>query len=229
MPTCSATGSSTSRTPAWSGRRTCELTGTAASGWCPGGHPAPARRLFGLLGPETSRTSQGPLPGLARLRVAHRPRGQRAAARAVRAHPRLKPAQIADLLEDASKEEETEILGLVHADPELEADVFEELDQDLATRLLGARTDEEIADVLARMRADDAADAIAELPAAAAPAGPRPAAARPAHQGADAAGFNATSAGGLMGMDFLAVPARATVADALAAGPRVASRSSPRR
>jgi hypothetical protein len=51
---------------------------------------------------------------------------------------RLKPAQIADLLEDASKDEETEILGHVHADPELEADVFEELDEDLATRLLGA-------------------------------------------------------------------------------------------
>ena len=42
----------------------------------------------------------------------------------------------------------------MHADPELEADVFEELDEDLATRLLGARTDREIAGVLARMRAD---------------------------------------------------------------------------
>ena len=77
---------------------------------------------------------------------------------------RLKPAQIADLLEEASKDEETEILGRVHADPELEADVFEELDEDLATRLLGARTDPEIAAVLSRMRADDAADAVAELP-----------------------------------------------------------------
>ena len=77
---------------------------------------------------------------------------------------RLKPAQIADLIENASKEEETEILGQVHADPELEADVFEELDEDLAIRLLGARTDAEIAEVLTRMRADDAADAIAELP-----------------------------------------------------------------
>src|SRR5215469_10720680 len=76
---------------------------------------------------------------------------------------RLKPAQIADLLEEASKAEETEILGQVHADPELEADVFEELDEDLATRLLGARTDAEIAGVLARMRADDAADAVADL------------------------------------------------------------------
>ena len=79
---------------------------------------------------------------------------------------RLKPAQIADLLEEASKEEESEILGHVHADPELEADVFEELEEDLATRLLGARTNAEIAEVLSRMRADDAADAVAELPQA---------------------------------------------------------------
>jgi len=129
---------------------------------------------------------------------------------------RLKPAQIADLLEDASKEEETEILGQVHDDPELEADVFEELDEDLATRLLGARTDEEIAAVLARMRADDAADAIAELPQR-----------RrqpvldllPPSQRAKVLtlmGFNPTSAGGLMGVDFIALPSMTQVREALA-------------
>jgi Mg/Co/Ni transporter MgtE len=129
---------------------------------------------------------------------------------------RLKPAQIADLLESASKEEETEILGRVRADPELEADVFEELDEDLATRLLGARTDEEIAGVLARMRADDAADAIAELPQRRRrpvldllPPAPRA-------KVLTLMGFNSTSAGGLMGVDFIALPARATVAEALA-------------
>ena len=129
---------------------------------------------------------------------------------------RLKPAQIADLLEKASKEEETEILGQVHADPELEADVFEELDEDLATRLLGARTDEEIAAVLARMRADDAADAIAELPQRRRqpvldllPPGQRT-------KVLTLMGFNPTSAGGLMAMDFVAVPRKASVADALA-------------
>ena len=129
---------------------------------------------------------------------------------------RLKPAQIADLLESASKEEETEILGRVHADPELEADVFEELDEDLATRLLGARTDEEIAAVLARMRADDAADAIAELPQRRRqpvldllPPGQRT-------KVLTLMGFNPTSAGGLMSMDFVAVPRKASVADALA-------------
>jgi sporulation protein YlmC with PRC-barrel domain len=130
---------------------------------------------------------------------------------------RLKPAQIADLLEEASKEEETEILGHVHADPELEADVFEELDDDLAIRLLGARTDTEIAAVLSRMQADDAADAIAELPQRRRqsvidllPPGQRT-------KVLTLMGFNPASAGGLMGVDFLAVPCDAAVRDALAA------------
>jgi len=129
---------------------------------------------------------------------------------------RFKPAQIADMLENASKEEETEILGRVHADPELEADVFEELDEDLAARLLGARTDADIAEVLARMRADDAADAIAELPQRRRqpvldllPAGQRAKVLK-------LLGFNSTSAGGLMGVDFITMPSMATVAEALA-------------
>jgi CBS domain-containing protein len=130
---------------------------------------------------------------------------------------RLKPAQIADLLEEASKAEETEILGQVHADPELEADVFEELDEDLATRLLGARTDAEIAEVLSRMRADDAADAISELPQRRRqpvldlmPVGQRT-------KVLTLMGYNPTSAGGLMGMDFLTVPQDVAVLQALAA------------
>jgi sporulation protein YlmC with PRC-barrel domain len=129
---------------------------------------------------------------------------------------RLKPAQIADLLESASKEEETEILGRVHADPELEADVFEELDEDLATRLLGARTDEQIAGVLARMRADDAADVVAELPQRRR----RPVLdLLPPVQRAKVLtlmSYNSTSAGGLMAVDYVAVPSMVTVGDALA-------------
>ncbi|HUC27411.1 MAG TPA: CBS domain-containing protein [Streptosporangiaceae bacterium] len=130
---------------------------------------------------------------------------------------RLKPAQIADLLEEASRAEESEILGQVHADPELEADVFEELDDDLATRLLGARTDAEIAEVLGRMRADDAADAVAELPQA---RRQRVLDLLPPGQRAKVLtlmGFNPASAGGLMGVDFLAVPEHASVREALAA------------
>jgi CBS domain-containing protein/sporulation protein YlmC with PRC-barrel domain len=173
------------------------------------------RRLFGLLAPENqddARAFRGwhDFEWLIGHEGSALHRGPFARIR------RLKPAQIADLLENASKEEETEILGRVHADPELEADVFEELDEDLATRLLGARTDEEIAAVLARMRTDDAADAIAELPQR-----------RrqpvldllPAPQRANVLTlmrFNSTSAGGLMGMDFIAMPTMATVSDALA-------------
>jgi len=130
---------------------------------------------------------------------------------------RLKPAQIADLLEGASQAEETDILGQVHADPELEADVFEELDEDLATRLLGARTDEEIAQVLTRMQADDAADAIAELPQQRR----QPVLERlPPGQQAKVMtllGYNPASAGGLMTTDFVTVSGGATVAEALAA------------
>ena len=129
----------------------------------------------------------------------------------------LRPAQIADLLEDASKDEETEILRQVHADPELEADVFEELDDERATRLLGARSDQEIAEVLSRMRADDAADAIAELPQRRRepvldllPAGQRT-------RVLTLMGFNPTSAGGLMDVDYIALPADMPADEVLAA------------
>jgi CBS domain-containing protein/sporulation protein YlmC with PRC-barrel domain len=173
------------------------------------------RRLFGLLAPEAPHATSvfrdwHDFEWLIGHAGSARLRGPFARIR------RLKPAQIADLLEEASKEEETEILGRVHADPELEADVFEELDEDLATRLLGARTDEEIAGVLARMRADDAADAIAELPQQRRqpildllPPGQRT-------KVLTLMGFNATSAGGLMGVDFVALPGMSSVGDALA-------------
>ena len=130
---------------------------------------------------------------------------------------RLKPPQIADLLEDASREEQTELLAHVHADPELEADVFEELDDDRQSRLLRDRPDPEIAEVLARMRADDAADAIADLPQERRkpvlellPAGQRT-------KVTALLGYNPTSAGGLMSLDFLALHRGKTAADALEA------------
>ena len=98
---------------------------------------------------------------------------------------RLKPAQIADLLEDASKDEETEILGQVHADPELEADVFEELDEDAGQPAAGRaerRGDRRGAgpDAGRRRRGRDRRAA-----AAAAAARARPAARPTADQGAD--------------------------------------------
>jgi len=172
------------------------------------------RRLFGLLGPRAAR-GEGQFrdwhdfewlighAGSALLR------GPFARIR------KLKPAQIADLLEEASRDEKTEILGHVHADPELEADVFEELEEDQASRLLGARSNPDIADVLSRMRADDAADAVAELPQRRRqpvldllPAGQRA-------KVLALLSYNATSAGGRMGLDFVTASTMATVAEAL--------------
>ena len=76
---------------------------------------------------------------------------------------RLHPAQIADLVEAASHEEGEEILEAVGQDKELEADVFEELDDEHQVEFLRERSDEEAAAVLARMDSDDAADLLLEL------------------------------------------------------------------
>ena len=128
---------------------------------------------------------------------------------------RLKPADLADLLEDANRTESHEILQTVHAYPELEADVFEELEPDSQVRLLREKSDVEIAEVVARMRSDDAADAINDLPQDrrqpvldALPAGQRT-------KVMTLMGFNPSSAGGLMALDFLTAPPTALVADVL--------------
>lgn len=128
---------------------------------------------------------------------------------------RLKPPQIADLLEDASREEQSELLQQVHTDPELEADVFEELDEERQSQLLRDLTNAEVADVLARMRADDAADAVMDLPQDRRravldllPHGQRV-------KVETLLSYHEASAGGLMGLDFLALPATSTVTEAL--------------
>lgn len=171
--------------------------------------PARLRSLLGGRGPQPhwrDWTSFEPLIGHARSA-----RIRRSFARL----RRLRPADLADLLEDASRTESHEILQTVHADPELEADVFEELEPDSQTRLLGERSDAEIAQVLARMRADDAADAVNELPQHrrqpildALPAGQRT-------KVLTLMGFNPSSAGGLMALDVLAMTGDSTVAQAL--------------
>ncbi|MBV8979544.1 MAG: magnesium transporter [Acidimicrobiia bacterium] len=77
---------------------------------------------------------------------------------------RLKPAEIADIVESASHQEGEEILRAVGADDELEADVFEELDEEHRLEFLIERTDDEAADVLSHMDPDHAVDLLLELP-----------------------------------------------------------------
>ena len=130
---------------------------------------------------------------------------------------RLHPAQIADLVEAASHDEGEEIISAVHGDPELEADVFEELNTEHQVEFLRDKSDAEAAAVLAEMGPDDAADLVTELDQ------PRRApilSLLPPTQQAKVRAllsYGQSSAGGLMSTDCVAVAADATVADALSA------------
>lgn len=128
---------------------------------------------------------------------------------------RLKPHQIADLIEDATAEEQDKLLEQVHSDPELEADVFEELEEDSQAQVFKNLDNEEVADVLSRMRADDAADAVMELAQdrrqAVLDLLPEP----ERKKVMTLLGYNEATAGGLMGTEFIALPEDTTVGEAL--------------
>ena len=130
---------------------------------------------------------------------------------------KLHPAQIADLVEQASHEEGEEIIEAVGLDRELEADVFEELDTAHQLEFLESRSDEDAARLLARMEPDNAADLISEIDQE-----------RrmdilerlPEVQQAkvrNLLSYSADTAGGLMNTDFVSVPSSATASDALEA------------
>ena len=130
---------------------------------------------------------------------------------------KLHPAQIADMVEQASHEEGEEIIEAVGLDRELEADVFEELDTEHQLEFLHSRSDVEAARLLTRMEPDNAADLINEidqerrLPILEG---------LPAQQQVKVRqllSYNSDTAGGLMNTDFVSVPDTATVAEAIAA------------
>ncbi|TMA52721.1 MAG: magnesium transporter [Deltaproteobacteria bacterium] len=133
-------------------------------------------------------------------------------------HPKLAklhPAQIADLVEAASRSEGEEIIQAVGDDDrELEADVFEELDDHHQREFLVDRSDAEIAEILSRMAPDDAADIVGELDEerrepvlALLPVGDRV-------KVRALLGYDPAEAGGLMSPDFLLLPASTPAADA---------------
>jgi CBS domain-containing protein len=128
---------------------------------------------------------------------------------------RLKPAQLADLIEEASDHEQQELLSRVHAHPELEADVFEELDEGEAGDLLEARTDAQVADVLSRMRSDDAADALLDLPQERRQPVLELLPDEKRQKVTALLGYQEATAGGLMGVDFLYVPSTQTAGEVL--------------
>ena len=128
---------------------------------------------------------------------------------------KLRPAQIADLVEAASHEEGEEIIEAVGQDHELEADVFEELDSEHQREFLESRSDEEAARLLATMAPDDAADLVADLDQERRV--PVLDALPPKQRMKVRAllSYNPETVGGLMSPDFLLVPEDSTVAEAL--------------
>lgn len=128
---------------------------------------------------------------------------------------RLKPAQIADLIEAATTDEQDKLLEQVHSDPELEADVFEELEEESQAQVFKSLDDAEVADVLSRMRADDAADAVMELAQDRREAVLDLLPAPEKRKVMTLLGYNEATAGGLMGTEFLALPEDSMVAEAL--------------
>jgi Mg/Co/Ni transporter MgtE len=126
----------------------------------------------------------------------------------------LHPAEIADLVEAASHDEGEEIIEAVRQDRELEADVFEELDEHHQLEFIRERPDEQVAAVIARMDSDDAADLIVEIDQerrnrilAMLPASHR-------RRIETLLGYNPSTAGGLMSPDFLTLRGQDTVARA---------------
>jgi CBS domain-containing protein/sporulation protein YlmC with PRC-barrel domain len=138
-----------------------------------------------------------------RLRLTHRRLGL------------LHAAQIADLVEAASHEEGEEIMNAVAADKELEADIFEELDEEHQLEFLRERSDEQVAAVLARMESDDAADLLMELDQdRRLPVLERLPPARRIKV-KRLLGYNPQTAGGIMNPDFVSVRENSTVEQAL--------------
>jgi CBS domain-containing protein len=178
--------------------------------------PNPGRRLQRLL-PRALRGVGSQRPFLAwsdiepfvghvpssRLRFSHRKLAN------------LHPAEIADLVEAASHEEGEELIEAVAQDRELEADVFEELDEHHQLEFIRERPDNQVAAVIARMAADDAADLIVELDQdrrgrvlALLPP-------RKRRQVEALLDYNPSTAGGMMSPDFVGVSPQESVARAL--------------
>jgi hypothetical protein len=136
-------------------------------------------------------------------------------------HPKLAklhPAQIADLVEAASRREGEEIIQAVGDDDrELEADVFEELDDQHQREFLEDRPDAQVAEILSRMAPDDAADIVGELDEDRRE--PVLALLPVSHRVKVRAllGYDPAEAGGLMSPDFLLLRGSTSAADALEA------------
>ena len=134
------------------------------------------------------------------------------------AHPRLArlhPAELADLVEAAGHAEGEEILAAIHHDPELEADLFEELELAHQREFLEERPNDEVASLLARMETDDAVDLLTGLDDERRNAVVELLPEVQRRRVEALLGYGPATAGGLMSPDFVCVYGQATAREAL--------------
>jgi len=126
----------------------------------------------------------------------------------------LHPAQLADLVQAASHAQGEEILQAVAQDKGLQADMFEELDDERRSEFLRNRSDGDVGALLCRLATDDAVDLLLQLDQerrlTVLNLFPDPM--RDKVRGL--LGYNSQSAGGIMIPDFISVRDHATVAGA---------------
>jgi CBS domain-containing protein len=166
------------------------------------------RRAYGMVrdGQFLDWSDMEPFVGhvpSARLRFSHRKLAN------------LHPAEIADLVEAASHDEGEELIEAVAQDRELEADVFEELDEHHQLEFIRERPDAQVAAVIARMATDDAADLIVEIEQDRRSRVLELLPATQRHQIAALLDYNPSTAGGLMSPDFIAAAPGDSVARAI--------------
>jgi CBS domain-containing protein len=132
-----------------------------------------------------------------------------------RALEEMHPADLADIVEELSPEDREAIFEQM--DSEAAAEALSEVDRDIQASILESLDSEKAADIVEEMSPDEAADVLAELEEETSEEILREMETEPKAEVRELLEFKEDTAGGLMNTEYVAVPASATVSDALAA------------
>lgn len=126
---------------------------------------------------------------------------------------KLHPAEIANIIEDLSYHEGSEIVSAL--DDETAADTLEELDEERQADILEQMDSERAADILEEMAPDDAADVLADLPQEKAEELLSLMEEDESEDVRELLEYREDTAGGMMTTDYIAVPFQLTAGQAL--------------